>query len=161
MNKEKLFRGLIKLKRNFKMLYAYVLKKKIEWDHLQGIVVIKKEELIWGWIKSSSRRATTRGYGLSLVYILWFVNMDMKICLKRGSPIVVYGEKFARLHQASSIKKSVSSWVGQDRHHQDQVDAQGKDLLLVGFWFYRSHVFVGRLGYRLVCRTIKRGLSSE
>jgi hypothetical protein len=29
-------------------------------------------------------------------------------------------------------------------------NAQGKGLLLIGFLFYRSHVLVGRSGYRIV-----------
>jgi hypothetical protein len=35
--------------------------------------------------------------------------------------------------------------------------AQGKGLFLIAFLFYWSHVLVERTGYRIVCRTIKRG----
>ena len=36
-------------------------------------------------------------------------------------------------------------------------NAQGKGMILIGFLFYRSHGVIGRPGYRVDNRTIKRG----
>jgi hypothetical protein len=45
-------------------------------------------------------------------------------------------EQFARLHQASKIKKGVPTWGRQDGHHLAQVDyAQVKGMILIGFSF--------------------------
>jgi hypothetical protein len=44
----------------------------------------------------------------------------VKICLKWDSPIIEY---VGEIRKTSSIKKVVSSWYGQNHHHQqDQVE---------------------------------------
>jgi hypothetical protein len=112
--------------------WKYVLKNIVAWacleeygcasihGYLQDIIIMKSEEMVRGLIKSkqwfedwssqsaSSRWVSRRDHMLEA----WHIFCDhrcVNICLKRGSPIVEYGEKFARLHLTSAMMKVVPS----------------------------------------------------
>jgi hypothetical protein len=61
---------------------------------------------------------------------IYCVHGYVKICLKRVSPIVEYGEQSARLHRASSIKKGGPTWEDQDRIHLAQVECARQRYIL-------------------------------
>ena len=60
--------------------------------------------------------------------------MDVWRCAQEEAlPELSMGEQFARLRQASAIKKDITSWGEQDRRHQDQVECARQMFVLDRF----------------------------
>jgi hypothetical protein len=97
----------------------------------------------------------------------------VKICLKRVSSIVEYGEAIrktspSKLNQErwSNLRRSRSSLSTSSGMLKEKIkiviihlkwNAQGKGMIVLGFLFTGLMVLVVRPGYRIGSRTIKRG----
>jgi hypothetical protein len=84
--------------------------------------------------------------------------MLFQICLKSSLSYSRVWGKFGRLHQEQAQPRKVFH-IELDKITIINLNwnAQGKGFFLIGFLFYWSHILVGRPGYRIVCRPIKRG----
>src|SRR5664279_6177033 len=68
------------------------------------------------------------------------------------------GEQFASLHQAKRNQERLSNLRrSRSSSSSSSWNVQGKGMILIGFLFYRSRGGVGRPGYWIDNRTIKRG----
>jgi hypothetical protein len=72
--------------------------------------------------------------------------------------MMVYRGAIVSLHEETMINYGIPVWGSLKRYHQDQVGCmQGKGIALQGFPFTGLKLVVGRTGYMIDSRTIKRG----
>ena len=78
--------------------------------------------------------------------------------LKSASPILVYGGAICEASPSGAqSRKGIHLRVDQDCHHLAQVECARQMYDLDRFLFYRSRGVVGRPGFSIGNRTIKRG----
>jgi hypothetical protein len=128
------------------------IRNDMHWRRwMKMVVCIEKDEWIrWRALKKRDGDGASHPYG---------GHGYKKICRRRSSPIVVYGEKSARLHQTtlSTIKKYVPSWSGRYLHHLTQVKSARS-------WFVLDRLSLlpvsccWELVFMIVVRSIKRAL---
>jgi hypothetical protein len=78
---------------------------------------------------------------------VYIVIMDMKIWLTHSG---VWGSNLQDFTKQAQSRKVFHLELDKSLIIKLKWNAQGKGLLLIGFLFYRSHMLVGRLGYRIV-----------